>query len=697
MSFESAPITRLPKIGPKKAEVLFQELGLRTNRDLLYYFPFRYIDRRRVYKITQLVTDAAEVQVIAILRSLRMEGVGKKARLVGICSDGTGLLQLVWFKGLKYITDTLVVGREYLFFGKPVRYGNSLTMTHPEVSAPEKAIRLSCGLQAVYRTTERMKRVHIDSVQLQETVQQLVHLPNFDVAETITPELLQHYGLIPVKEALREIHYPSSENNLKAARRRLKFDELFYLQLYVRQIAHLRKEHFVGFRFSLVGELFNKFYDSLPFSLTEAQKRVIREMRLDTLKGVQMNRLLQGDVGSGKTLVALCMMLLAIDNGHQACLMAPTEILAQQHYATLHHFLGELPVRLALLTGSTTNKERASILERLSRGELDILVGTHALIEPTVVFASLGLAVIDEQHRFGVMQRARLWGKNITTLPHILIMSATPIPRTLAMTVYGDLDVSIIDQLPPGRQPITTLHCFETEILRIFEFIRDTIVRGRQVYVVYPMIEGTEESDYKNITIGYQQFCDAFGSKQVSYVHGKLPSAEKQAIMEQFASGAIPILLSTTVIEVGVNVPNATVMVIFDAQRFGLAQLHQLRGRVGRGSEKSYCILVTKLLKNEDTLNRIRVMVETQDGFVVAEEDMKLRGFGDLEGTRQSGDLPGLKLSNPVKDIDLVQMSREAAEKILSSDPSLVHPSNECYRNNLKRIKEVEYNFGKIS
>lgn len=697
MSFESAPITRLPKIGPKKAEVLFQELGLRTNRDLLYYFPFRYIDRRRVYKITQLVTDTAEVQVIAILRSLRMEGVGKKARLVGICSDGTGLLQLVWFKGLKYITDTLVVGREYLFFGKPVRYGSSLTMTHPEVSAPEKAIRLSCGLQAVYRTTERMKRAHIDSVQLQETVQQLIHLPNFDVAETITPELLQYYGLIPVKEALREIHYPSSENNLKAARRRLKFDELFYLQLYVRQIAHLRKEHFVGFRFSLVGELFNRFYDSLPFSLTEAQKRVIREMRLDTLKGVQMNRLLQGDVGSGKTLVALCMMLLAIDNGHQACLMAPTEILAQQHYATLHHFLGKLPVRLALLTGSTTNKERVSILELLSKGELDILVGTHALIEPTVVFASLGLAVIDEQHRFGVMQRARLWGKNITTLPHILIMSATPIPRTLAMTIYGDLDVSIIDQLPPGRQPITTLHCFETEILRIFEFIRDTIVRGRQVYVVYPMIEGTEESDYKNITIGYQQFCDVFGSKQVSYVHGKLPSAEKQAIMEQFASGAIPILLSTTVIEVGVNVPNATVMVIFDAQRFGLAQLHQLRGRVGRGSEKSYCILVTKLLKNEDTLNRIRVMVETQDGFVVAEEDMKLRGFGDLEGTRQSGDLPGLKLSNPVKDIDLVQMSREAAEKILSSDPSLVHPNNECYRNNLKRIKEVEYNFGKIS
>lgn len=697
MSFASIPVLYLPKIGPRKAEVLQQELDISTYQDLLYYFPFRYIDRRRVYKIAELNANMAEVQVIAVLRSLRQEGQGKKVRIIATCSDGTGLLQLIWFKGLKYVTDSLVIGRQYLFFGKPVFYNSSFQITHPEIAAPEKARQLSQGLQAVYRTSERMKRSHLDSSHLHEAILRLLHLPAFSIEETIEPELAVRLQLMPLGEALHEIHCPTSEERLWHARRRIKFDELLYLQLYMRQIALTRKEKFAGYIFEHVGELFNRFYHSLPFELTSAQKKVIREMRIDTHSGAQMNRLLQGDVGSGKTLVALMMMLLSLDNGHQACLMAPTEILAQQHYATLCNFLGNLPVRIALLTGSTPAKERRLLLEALSCGNIDILVGTHALIEPGVIFSSLGLAIIDEQHRFGVMQRARLWGKNLKTLPHVLIMSATPIPRTLAMTVYGDLDVSIIDELPPGRQPISTSHHYDTEIDKIMRFIRDTIVQGQQVYVVYPMIEGSEESDYKNITVGYEQFCHSFGAQNVTFVHGKLTPTDKQERMARFAAGEVPILLSTTVIEVGVNVPNATVMVIFDAQRFGLSQLHQLRGRVGRGADKSYCLLVTKATQSPETLRRIQVMVDTQDGFVVAEEDMKLRGFGDLEGTRQSGDLPGLKIANPVKDMELVQLSRQVADYILHDDPTLSTEAHHCYHNRLAQIKNNDLDLSNIS
>lgn len=697
MNFGSIPLSYIPRMGEKSVELLKKELGLETFSDLLFYYPFRYIDRRKVYQIRELHRQMEEVQVIAVLQGVYQEGKGRNSRLKAVCSDGTGTLSLVWFRGINYIANSLEVGKAYLFFGKPTLYGRQFSMSHPEVAPPDRAAFWSQGLQAVYSSTERLKRSRIHSERIAECVRFVLNHSAYHVPERIDNQLKETLRLLPIEEALKEIHHPSNEQQLEAAKRRLKFDELLFLQLYLRRSAALRQVQYKGYRFDTVGDHFMALFRSLPFSLTDAQKRVIKEMRQDTLTGRQMNRLLQGDVGSGKTLVALMMMLLAIDNGKQTCMMAPTEILAQQHYETILEFLQGIPVRVALLTGSTSQAARREILSQLSMGEIDILIGTHALIEPGVIFASLGLAVIDEQHRFGVVQRAKLWNKNIATLPHILIMSATPIPRTLAMTVYGDLDVSIIDQLPPGRKPIVTKHFYHSQQEQVLQAIRNTILQKQQVYVVFPMIEGTEDSDYKNVAAGYELFVHTFGEKQVTYVHGKLSPSDKQKQMDLFASGAVPILLSTTVIEVGVNVPNATLMVIFDAQRFGLAQLHQLRGRVGRGAKQSFCFLVTKPFSNPQTQRRIEVMVQTQDGFVIAEEDLRLRGFGDLEGTQQSGDLPGLVLANPIKDVLLVQQAHEAAKAIIEKDPLLTLPQHQCYADGINQLKGNDLDLGKIS
>lgn len=695
--FLSTSIHVLPQIGTRRAELLAQEIGVSTLRDLLYYYPYRYIDRRRIYAIEEIVDGMPEVQILAQISRVYQEGVGKSARLVVEAYDATGKIQLVWFRGFQYIAQKLQQGQRFLFFGKPQLFNHSFSIVHPEIMEEGHIHRVSGGLFALYRTTEKMKKMGMDSRFLREKTAFIFSMYKSSISDILSPSLLQKEHLMARAEALRAIHFPSSVEELNRARHRLKFDELFFLQLHMRRSYQMRKAEYKGVVFGEVGERFHAFYQSLPFPLTSAQKRVVREIRLDTWGGKQMNRLVQGDVGSGKTLVALLAMLLAVDNGYQACMMAPTEILAHQHAETIANFLKDLPIRVELLTGNTTARERTRILSLLKQKEIGILIGTHALLEDRVAFGSLGLAVIDEQHRFGVSQRAVLWNKNKTVLPHILIMSATPIPRTLAMTLYGDLDLSIIDELPPGRKPITTLHLLDQEMPQIMRFIHQTIRKGQQVYVVYPMIEGNEGSEWENVTTGYQTFFEALGEKNVTFVHGKLPPKEKEKRMQEFASGKIPILLSTTVIEVGVNVPNASVMVILDAQRFGLSQLHQLRGRVGRGSEKSYCILVTKPLKSAETQRRIEVMVETQDGFRIAEEDMKLRGFGDLEGVQQSGDLPGLSLAHPVTDSAIVLQSRRCADEILQADPTLSEPQNSPYWEELKRIRGIDMCWGKIS
>lgn len=695
--FLSTSIRVLPQVGDKRADLLSKEIGIKTLGDLLYYYPFRYVDRRKIYTIGELVDGMPEVQIMATIQHIGQEGSGKSARLVVEGYDHTGKVQLIWFRGFQYIAQKLQVGQRFLFFGKPQRYNLSFSIVHPEIVDEAQVQRVAGGLFGIYSSTEKLKKAGIESRYIRERMAFLFSMRKSSIPETLTKELIAHRHLMERAEALRAIHFPISIEELQRARHRLKFDELFYLQLHMRRSAYIRSAKYKGFVFEKVGNAFNSFYQSLPFELTDAQKRVVKEIRYDTLKGEQMNRLVQGDVGSGKTLVALLAMLLSVDNGHQACMMAPTEILAKQHFETIKSFLTTLPIQVALLTGNTPNKERIRLLDKLCKNEIQILIGTHALLEDRVVFASLGLAVIDEQHRFGVSQRATLWNKNISVLPHILIMSATPIPRTLAMTVYGDLELSIIDQLPPGRKPITTLHRLESSMPEIKRFILQTIKQGNQVYVVYPMIEGSEESDLENVTAGYLDFCETFGAHNVTFVHGKLPPKEKEERMQGFSSGAIPILLSTTVIEVGVNVPNASVMIILEAQRFGLSQLHQLRGRVGRGSDKSYCILVTKPLKNPDTQKRIGIMTQTQDGFRIAEEDMKLRGFGDLEGVQQSGDLPGLVLANPIEDSAIVLESRRCAEEILHEDPTLSLPQNAIYLEEIRRLRDLDVSWGKIS
>ncbi|KGN88267.1 ATP-dependent DNA helicase RecG [Porphyromonas gulae] len=698
MDMLSTKITYLTGVGPKRAEVLKEEIEVRTYLDLLHYFPFRYVDRSRFYAIREIRSDMPYIQLRGVLRNFSEVGEGRRKRLTATFSDGTGSIELVWFKGIKYIRDKLQEGRRYIVFGKPAFFASGYNIAHPEIDAEEKAEQVAGGLTPIYHTTERMKSMGLGSKQLQQLLYVLLNQVSATLTETLPPYILSSYGFVSYQEAIRQIHFPQGVAQLEAARTRLKFEELFYVQLHLIGSKLERKARFQGIVFAQVGALFNTFYkEHLPFELTGAQKRVVREIRQDTLSGHQMNRLVQGDVGSGKTLVALLSMLLALDNGCQACLMAPTEILARQHHHTLSELLRPLGVEVGLLIGSCTARQRERLLPCLADGSISIVVGTHALLEQGVVFHRLGMAVIDEQHRFGVQQRARLWEKNLDTLPHILIMSATPIPRTLAMTLYGDLDISIIDELPPGRKPIQTLHHFDNDMAPVFRFLRSQLAAGRQVYVVYPMIEGSETTDLKNLEDGFELFSSIFPDEGVTMVHGKMKAKEKEARMVDFVSGRSRILLATTVIEVGVNVPNATVMVVENADRFGLSQLHQLRGRVGRGGEQSYCILITGTKIGEDSRRRIQVMVETNDGFEIAEEDMRLRGFGDLEGTRQSGRQISLRIANPARDTELIALSRSIAERLLERDPELRHPDNQMLALRLNKLFPKEEDWSVIS
>lgn len=690
------PLLYLPGIGEKKAQLLYSELGLHTYEDLLYYFPYRYVDRTRIYTVEELRDDMPEVQIRGVLNSYVREGVGRKARLKAYVTDRTGTVELVWFRNTQYFINHYPEGKEYVIFGKFKRYGQGYSIVHPEVTPTEQAHTVTGGLMPVYHTSEKMKKSYLDSDFIRVALMRVCSVAHLYVAETLLPVIIEHYKLLPLAQALVEIHFPKDMYALNKAKERLKFDELFYLQLSLQLSKSERKARFKGYEFASVGSLFSDLYRSLPYELTEAQKRVLREIRMDTRSGLQMSRLVQGDVGSGKTLVALFAMILAVDNGLQACMMAPTEILARQHYDSLQALLAPLGISIAVLTGSSSRAERRQILEDLRSGGLSILIGTHALLEENVVFAHLGIAVIDEQHRFGVMQRARLWEKSPRLLPHILIMSATPIPRTLAMTLYGDLDVSIIDELPPGRKPIKTLHCYDDEVYKVHNFLHKHIRSGQQAYVVYPMIEGTEESDYKNLETGYSQFAEMYGYDNVTWLHGKLKPQEKQQRMEEFVAGKVAILLSTTVIEVGVNVPNATLMIIENADRFGLAQLHQLRGRVGRGGEQSYCLLLSRRTISQPAWQRIEVMCATNDGFKIAEEDMRLRGAGDIEGTRQSGDFPGLKIAQPTRDITLLQVVIETVASLLRADPLLEQEEHLLFLHRLQKLYPREQQWGKI-
>lgn len=690
-------ITYLPGVGPKRAEVLQKEVNLASYEDLLYYIPYKYMDRSRFYRVSDINGSMPYIQLKGRILSFETLGEGSAKRLIGKFSDGTGTIDLVWFKQIHWVTNKLKPDVDYIVFGKPTLFGNGFNMVHPDVDPIEQAAQVAQGLTPYYNTTERMKKIGLNSRALQNLIFNLLSNLQWQVPEILSPDLLQRTKLISLSDALRQIHFPESIEMMRKAQQRLKFDELFFIQLNLLQRADRRKRKQQGLLFARVGDYFNTFYKTyLPFELTNAQKRVIREIRADMGSGRQMNRLLQGDVGSGKTLVALLCMLLALDNQCQACIMAPTEILAAQHYATIQAFLRDMPVKVALLTGSTKKKERNQLLPAIAQGEIQIVIGTHALIEEQVVFASLGLAVIDEQHRFGVEQRSRLWSKNVIP-PHVLVMTATPIPRTLAMTLYGDLDVSVIDELPPGRKPVRTIHRYDTKKAELYAFLRSEIQKGRQVYVVYPLIEGNEKFDYKDLEAGYETFQQVFPEYQVCMVHGRMKPAEKEACMQQFVSGKAQILLATTVIEVGVNVPNASVMVIESAERFGLSQLHQLRGRVGRGAEQSYCILVSSHKLSNDTRKRLEIMVSSNNGFEIAEADLRLRGHGDLEGTRQSGQHVDLKIANLVTDGSLLQYARELAEEILNKDPDLQFENHSILSKRLKVLFAKQVDWGKIS
>ena len=690
-------ITYLPGVGPKRAEVLQKEVNLASYEDLLYYIPYKYMDRSRFYRVSDINGSMPYIQLKGRILSFETLGEGSAKRLIGKFSDGTGTIDLVWFKQIHWVTNKLKPDVDYIVFGKPTLFGNSFNMVHPDVDPIEQAAQVAQGLTPYYNTTERMKKIGLNSRALQNLIFNLLSNLQWQVPEILSPDLLQRTKLISLSDALRQIHFPESIEMMRKAQQRLKFDELFFIQLNLLQRADRRKRKQQGLLFARVGDYFNTFYKTyLPFELTNAQKRVIREIRADMGSGRQMNRLLQGDVGSGKTLVALLCMLLALDNQCQACIMAPTEILAAQHYATIQAFLRDMPVKVALLTGSTKKKERNQLLPAIAQGEIQIVIGTHALIEEQVVFASLGLAVIDEQHRFGVEQRSRLWSKNVIP-PHVLVMTATPIPRTLAMTLYGDLDVSVIDELPPGRKPVRTIHRYDTKKAELYAFLRSEIQKGRQVYVVYPLIEGNEKFDYKDLEAGYETFQQVFPEYQVCMVHGRMKPAEKEACMQQFVSGKAQILLATTVIEVGVNEPNASVMVIESAERFGLSQLHQLRGRVGRGAEQSYCILVSSHKLSNDTRKRLEIMVSSNNGFEIAEADLRLRGHGDLEGTRQSGQHVDLKVANLVTDGSLLQYARELAEEILNKDPDLQFENHSILSKRLKVLFAKQVDWGKIS
>ena len=743
MNILSQDIKYLQGVGPNRALLLANELGIKTVGDLLGYYPYKYVDRSRIYQIREIDGSMPYVQLCGQIFSFDTVGEGRAKRLIAHFSDGTGSIDLVWFQGIKYAAKNYDCRKPYLVFGKPTVFNGHIQIAHPEVeNAPEELREqarttgnlfeddaqlstLNSNLSSLnfkpsYNTSEKMKRSGLNSAAIAKLTANMFKLLKEPLAETLPPYIVQQHHLMSYDEAVRNIHYPSSPEVLRHAQLRLKFEELFYVQLNILRYVKDRQLRYKGLIFNTIGDHFNGFfYNHLPFQLTEAQKRVIREIRADMKSGRQMNRLLQGDVGSGKTLVALMVALIAIDNGCQACIMAPTEILAEQHLATLRDFLGDLPVRVELLTGTVKGKKRTAVLEGLVRGDIHILVGTHAVIEDNVMFNKLGLVVIDEQHRFGVAQRAKLWMKNAVP-PHVLVMTATPIPRTLAMTLYGDLDVSVIDELPPGRKPIRTVHMFDAHRQRIYELMNRELDLGRQIYIVYPLIQETESTeqrepsnrfewpsrdggrrsqkmDLKDLEAGFEEIQRAFPNHKVGKVHGKMKSADKDAEMQRFANHETHILVSTTVIEVGVNVPNASVMIIENAERFGLSQLHQLRGRVGRGADQSYCVLVTKFEIGETTRKRIQVMVDTTDGFEIAEEDLKLRGPGDLECTQQSGMAFDLKIANLARDGQILNLARDTAQSVITSDPEEHNPQNDILWRHLRELRKSNINWGAIS
>lgn len=687
----------LTGVGPARAALLDKELQIRTLWDLLYYFPYKYIDRSRLFQVSEIDGSMPYIQLKGTILSFEEIGVGRTKRLVAHFSDGTGVADLVWFQGIKFVLSKYRPNVEYVVFGKPTMFGGRVNIAHPDIDIAANLNISEMGMQPYYNTTEKMKRAGLTSHVISKLMQNLFLLILEPLDETLPDWLIDREHLISLTEALTKIHFPHSPQELRDAQYRLKFEELFYIQLNIVRYSSDRQKRFKGFVFDRVGDSFYSFYrDNLPFELTNAQKRVVKEIRNDTCSGRQMNRLLQGDVGSGKTIVALMSMLIAIDNGYQACIMAPTEILSEQHFANIKRYLKGIGIRVELLTGSIKGKRRESILSGLLNGEVNILVSTHAVLEDTVSFLKLGLVVIDEQHRFGVAQRAKLWSKN-NTPPHVLVMTATPIPRTLAMTLYGDLDVSVIDELPPGRKPIQTIHRYNANSASLYAFIDREIGMNRQVYIVYPLIQESEKMDLKNLEDGYRTISERFCNYKVSKVHGKMRPADKDAEMQRFKRGETQIMVATTVIEVGVDVPNASVMVIENAERFGLSQLHQLRGRVGRGADQSYCILVTGYKLSEDTRKRIEIMVETNDGFEIAEADLKLRGPGDLEGTQQSGIAFDLKIANLARDGELIEYVRNIAKNIIERDPELFLTENTMFDRQLCRLKKSQFDWSSIS
>lgn len=689
-------LTYLPGIGAKKAKMLAEQLRLYTWRDLLYYFPYKHIDRTRLYHTDELYDSMPYVQLKGRIISFRHEGEGRKERLIGLFADDHGSVELVWFAGFKYILKFYKLDKEYILFGRPNSFNGHINIPHPDLDPAETLSLAGMAFQPYYHTTDKMKRAGLNSHALEHFTSTLFS-KLLSIPETLSPDIIALQKLMPLHEALKVVHYPTCAEDLDRGSYRIKFEELFYTQLHILNFAAERSKRSQGLIFRKVGNAFNTFYrERLPFSLTSAQQRVVREIYRDMQSGKQMNRLLQGDVGSGKTIVALMCMLLSIDNNYQACIMAPTEILAEQHAETFQRLLSGMDIHTELLTSSVKGKRREAVLSRLQTGDIDILVGTHAVIEDSVQFHNLGFIVIDEQHRFGVAQRARLWTKSHIP-PHVLVMTATPIPRTLAMTLYGDLEVSIIDELPPGRKPIRTVHLFDERRAEVNELISSEVANGQQVYIVYPLIKESEKSDMKDLENGYELICRTFPSLHVSKIHGKMKSTEKDAEMSRFVSGETQILVATTVIEVGVNVPKASVMVIENAERFGLAQLHQLRGRVGRGADQSYCILVTGYKLATDTRQRMRIMVDTTDGFEIAEEDLKMRGPGELDGTVQSGTLFDLKLADLARDGAILQRARDAAAAILKADPTLSAPSHDILRQGLHRMSSIMKNWSEIS
>ena len=694
----SSPIYTISGIGYKRGEVLTAEAQIVTIEDLLNYFPYRHVDRSKFYHISECTEKMPYIQIIGEIIQFEYVGEGRASRLTATFSDGTGTIELVWFKGTKYIEKNIKPRTKYIVFGKPSRFGSKINIAHPDIELySDMNLRRSTGIQSMYNSTDKMKKNYLSSDNIRKYIYSILFNNNILIPETLPEYLIEKMHFTSREQAIKNIHFPKSVEALKIAEARLKFEELFYIQLSMLYQSQHRSRQYRGYIFSTIGDYFNQFYNKyLPFPLTNAQKRVIKEIRNDMRSGIQMNRLLQGDVGSGKTIVALLTALIALDNGYQACIMAPTEILANQHYDTISALVAPLGITVKLLTGSTKKKEKEEILNDLGNAKIQMIIGTHALIEENVNFSNLGYVIIDEQHRFGVAQRAKLWNKNVSP-PHVLVMTATPIPRTLAMTVYGDLEVSVIDELPPGRKPVTTKLLFDNRRGQVYDFIHKKIAEGRQIYIVYPLIQENEKIDLRDLEQGYKILTDIFTECKLVMVHGKMKQSEKDEAMRMFVSGEAKIMVATTVIEVGVNVPNASVMVIENAERFGLSQLHQLRGRVGRGADQSYCLLMSKYELTENTRKRLQIMCETNDGFKIAEADMSLRGPGDIDGLQQSGLPFDLKIANLAGDVNILSTARNVAKAILAEDEELTSPKNTLLKKKLQQMNQLKINWGVIS